>query len=331
MIAPRPFSIGALRVEKGVLAAPMCGATKLPFRRLARRFGADVTYTEMVKAHLVVEGSRKTLELLARGADEDAVGAQLCGGDPEVLARAAERVEALGFGLVDLNMGCPVKKVVQTGAGAALLRDPARVEAAVAACAQAVSIPVTAKIRSGWADYADAAVLARAVEAGGAAAIAIHGRTRAQRHEGEVDHEALARAKAAVSIPVIANGGVRNGEGAVRMLAETGCDAVMIGRGAYGRPWVFRDVARALRGEAPLPPPSGDALCDVVREHLEGMVELMGDHGVLVFRKYAGWYMTDPADAPLLDRAHRTREAAGMREVLAAWRERLTEPTLASG
>lgn len=316
------LAIGSIPLTHRVLAAPMCGATKLPYRRLARRFGADVVFTEMVKAHLVNEGSPRTLELLARGPEEEAVGAQLCGGEPEVLARAAARVEALGFALVDINMGCPVKKVVQSGAGAALLQDPARVEAVVAACRRAVSIPVTAKIRAGWADkgFADAATLARAVEAGGAALVTIHGRTRAQRHEGEVDAEALARAAAAVAIPVVANGGVVRGEDAARLLAATGCDAVMIGRGAYGRPWLFRDAARALAGLPPLPPPTAAAQVDLAAEHLEGMLELMGERGVLLFRKYASWYMSEPSDAPFRDRAHRVREPEAMRAVLADWR-----------
>lgn len=327
-----PRQVGPLTLRTRVLAAPMCGATKPPYRRMARRFGADVVFTEMVKAHLVVERHPKTLDLLARVPGEEPVGAQVCGADPDVLARAATILEELGFALVDINMGCPVRKVVQRGAGAALLRDPARVEAIVAACRRAVAIPVTAKIRSGWDDagFADPATLARAVEAGGGAWVTIHGRTRTQRHDGAVDTDGLAAAKAAVAIPVIANGGIRTGADAALLAARTGCDAVMIGRGAYGRPWLFRDAARALRGAAPLPEPTVAEVADLAREHLDGMVDLLGDHGVRVFRKAAGWYLVGPELADLRDRAHRTRDPATMRAILAEWR-RSARPAAAQG
>jgi tRNA-dihydrouridine synthase B len=323
---PRPaFSIGGrVPVFNRVLAAPMCGSSKLPYRRQARRFGADVVYTEMVKAKPLVRDDAKTLRLLVTEPDEAPCGPQVCGADPELLAAASERLQALGFPLVDLNMGCPVRKVVREGAGAALLQDPARIEAVVAACVRAVDVPVTVKVRSGWdhKGHIDAAEIARAAEAGGASLITIHGRIREQRHQGEVDFAALSRAKQAVTVPVVANGGVKTPADALRLLTETGCDAVMIGRGAQGQPWLFRDVARALAGRPPLPPPGPEAVCDLILDHLEGMLAIMGEHGVLAFRKYAAWYFKGYPEAPSFrDRTYRTRGADSMRELVAAWRQ----------
>ena len=320
------FTVGTVEVRNRVLAAPMCGSSKLPWRRQARRFGADLVFTEMVKAFPLVRDDRKTLELLHTEADEAPCGPQVCGADPELLARAAARLEALGFPLVDLNMGCPVRKIVAEGAGAALLKDPRRVEAVVRAAAGAVSVPVTVKLRSGWGaeTQVDAAELVRAAEAGGARMVTIHGRVPAQRHKGSVDLDAIARARAAVSIPVVANGGVESAEDALAMVRATGCDAVMIGRGAHGRPWLYRDVARALAGLPPLPEPGPDERCDLIQEHLSGMIELMGEHGVVAFRKYAAWYFRDlPRAAELRDRAHRTAGEAAMRALIEEWRGEL--------
>ncbi len=320
------FTIGGIPVLGRVLCAPMCGASKLPYRRMATRFGADVVYTEMIKAGALVRGCRKTRALLATTPDERNVAPQICGADPSELAGAAALLEQLGFPLVDLNMGCPVRKIVSSGAGAALLKDPAKVEALTRACVRAVGVPVTVKIRSGWDDrgHVDAAIVARAAEAGGAALVTVHGRARSEKHTGEIDYDALARAKRAVSIPVVGNGGIRGGDDALTMIRQTGCDAVMIGRGAYGRPWVFRDVARALAGLPPLPDPTLAEVAGLALEHLDGMVDLMGSHGVLVFRKYAAWYFKGaPHSAQFRDRAHRLREPEAMRELIVAWRVHL--------
>jgi tRNA-dihydrouridine synthase B len=314
---------GKIPIRFGVFAAPMCGASKLPYRRLARRHGADIVYTEMVKAYPLVRDDRKTKELLFSRPDEAPCGPQICGGDPDTMGRAAAVLEGMGFPLVDINMGCPVKRVVNEGAGAALLKDPKKVEAVIRACVSATTLPVTVKIRSGWdhQGHVDAAMLALAAEAGGASLITIHGRVRSQHHQGAVDFEGLARAKAAVRIPVVANGGVNSAEDAVHMVRATGCDGVMIGRGAYGRPWLFRDVARALAGLPLLPPTSGEGVCDIMSEHLEGMLELMGSYGVLLYRKYASWYFRDlPWGAHFRGRAYRTREPDDMRALLADWR-----------
>jgi tRNA-dihydrouridine synthase B len=321
---------GRISVANRVLAAPMCGTSKLPYRRIVRRLGADVVCTEMVKAHLVVAGCPRTEELLVTASDEEPCAAQVCGAEPEVVAEAARLLEGRGFPLIDINMGCPVRKVVRAGAGAALLRDPARVEQVVAACVAAVSVPVSVKIRSGWNQVrgqgeASAATLARAVEAGGAALLTVHGRSRDRRHQGQVDLDSLSAAKQAVAIPVVANGGVRSGQDAVSLLESTGCDAVMIGRGAHGRPWLFRDAARALAGLSPLPPPGPEQICRLIAEHLHGLVALLGPHGVLQFRKHAGWYFQagetvgEEQAESFRQRAYRLREEAAMTGLVAEW------------
>lgn len=313
---------GRVPVRNRVFAAPMCGSSKLPYREQARRFGADVVYTEMVKAKPLVRDDAKTLRLLETSAREAPCGAQVCGADPELLARASARLEALGFPLVDLNMGCPVRKIVREGAGSALLKDPARIEAVVRACVAAVDVPVTVKVRSGWGHqgHHDAATIARAAEAGGAALITIHARDREQRHDGPVDTEALAQAKAAVTVPVVANGGVASAAGAARLLRETGCDAVMIGRGAHGRPWLFRDAARALAGEAPLGAPGSAERQRLMAEHFEGLLELLGPRGVHLFRKHARWYFHSRPEAPeFVERLYRAQSAETVRELIAGW------------
>jgi tRNA-dihydrouridine synthase B len=323
--APVAFSIGPnLPIRNRVFAAPMCGASKLPYRRMARRYGADIAYTEMVKAYPLVRDDRRTKELLLTAADEAPCGPQICGGDPDTMGRAAAVLQGMGFPLVDINMGCPVRRIVNEGAGAALLKDPAKVEAVVRACVAAVSIPVTVKIRSGWSHqgHADATELARAVESGGAALLTIHGRPRTQHHSGAVDFRSIAAVKQAVSIPIVANGGINSAEDALTMVRETGCDGVMIGRGAYGKPWLFRDVARALAGLPALPPPGWDGICDIMEEHLEGMLAILGATGVRLYRKYASWYFRDLAyGAHFRDRAYRAKEPDEMRVLVRDWRD----------
>ena len=318
------FVLAGIPVFNRVLAAPMCGATKPPFRLQATRYGADLVYTEMVKAKPLTRRDPKTLELLARAPGETNCGPQICGSQPATLAEAARVLVELGFPLVDLNMGCPVRKIVASGAGAAMLKDPRRVEAALRACSDAVEVPVTVKLRSGWdhQGHADVVDLVRAAEAGGAALISIHARARSQRHEGEVDTAALARAKAAVSVPVVANGGIETGADARTLLERSGCDAVMIGRGAYGRPWIFRDAARAIAGEEALPAPEREVVCDLMLEHLRGMVALLGEHGVRVFRKYAGWYFVGE-EGPAVEyrrTAYRTSDPEAMAALIEAFR-----------
>jgi tRNA-dihydrouridine synthase B len=319
------FSLGEIEVKNGVLCAPICGATKVPYRQLAQRYGADLCYTEMITSAALVRSTERSFELARIGPDEQRVGAQICGSDAELLAEASRMLEARGFATIDLNAGCPVKKVVGQGSGAALMKDPARLEALVRAMSDAVSVPVTIKIRSGWSKGSVNAIdIARAAEQGGAGWVSIHGRPRSERHSGTVDFETMAEVKGAVSIPVIGNGGIFSPEDAVEMVEKTGCDAVMIGRGGFGRPWFFEDCARALRGEAQRPRPDARELEVILLEHLEGLLDLLGETmGVRSFRKVLSWYMRtgQPWATYFRDLAFRCKSRAEMLEIIAAWTE----------
>ncbi|MBI3723128.1 tRNA dihydrouridine synthase DusB [bacterium] len=310
-----PIRIGSVEIRNRVLAAPICGASKVPYRTLARRFGADLVYTEMVKAYPLVRGNdRRTLELLRTDPAEFPCVPQICGADEDVMADAARRLEQLGAPLIDINMGCPVPKVVKEGAGAALLREPARVERVVRACASAVGIPVTVKTRSGWDGREFTGIdAARAAEQGGARLITIHARTREQRHGGAPDLASIAAVRAAVGIPVVGNGGVVSAESALAMLRQTGCDAVMVGRGAFGRPWVFREIARAIRGEPPPERPSIDEVAEIVRWHLARTHETEPFRGHGLSRRYVAWYFREaPYGTFFRDRAFRTKDRGEM-------------------
>ena len=253
------FSIAQLPVDGVAVLAPMAGMTDLSFRGLCAAQGCPLVYTELVHARLLLEGARRSLQNVETGPDERPVGVQLYGQDPAVLAEAARWVEEhIPCDLIDLNMGCPVPKIVSRGAGAAIMRDPPLVERLVRSVADATSLPVTAKTRSGWDDTElNALEVGKAVEQGGGAALAVHARTRAQRHEGPVNWELLAEIKQTLSIPVIGNGGIVTPEGALAMRDATGVDAVMIGRGALGNPWIFGQIddlwhGRSVREPSPV-------------------------------------------------------------------------------
>lgn len=284
--------------------APLAGVSDRPFRTLCREMGAAFTYTEMVSAHGLLHGTHQTLSYLDRDPDETPFAVQIFASDPEVLARGAIAAVSAGAGIVDVNMACPVRKVCGTGAGAALARDPRAVEAAVRAIASAVAVPVTVKIRAGWdAASVNCLEVARAAEAGGAAAVALHGRTRAQGYAGQADWSLIRAVKAAVSVPVLGSGDVWSADDALRMRAETGCDAVLVARGACGNPWIFAELRAAERGAPRPPPPSreawGDTLGRHVRLQVEHRIRLAGGsedagaserHAVRALRKHLLWY-----------------------------------------
>lgn len=246
------FRIHQLHVNGVAVLAPMAGMTDISFRRLCAELGCPLVYTELVHARLLLEGARRSLQNVETAPDERPVGVQLYGQDPDVLAEAARWVEEhIVCDLIDLNMGCPVPKIVSRGAGAAIMRNPPLVERLVRSVSDAVSLPVTAKTRSGWDDSElNALEVGKAVEQGGGKALAVHARTRAQRHEGPVNWDLLAEIKEALSIPVIGNGGVTTPEHALRMREATGVDAVMVGRGALGNPWLFGQIDDLWHGRA---------------------------------------------------------------------------------
>jgi tRNA-dihydrouridine synthase B len=266
--------IGPYHFQGRFFLAPLAGVSDRPFRKICRDMGAAFTYTEMVSAHGLAYGSAQTESYLDRDPEESPFAVQIFAADPEWLARGAEAAVRHGAGIVDINMACPVKKVCGTGAGAALAREPERVLAAVRAVKDAAGVPVTVKIRAGWDETGINCVdVARAAEAGGAAAVALHGRTRAQMYSGKARWELVRAVKDAVAIPVLGSGDVWTAADALRMAEETRCDAVLVARGACGNPWIFRDLAAAERGLPPPGPPDRDEWVEVVLRHVTLQIE----------------------------------------------------------
>jgi tRNA-dihydrouridine synthase B len=268
------MQIGPYTFSGRFFLAPLAGVSDRPFRAICRSMGASFAYTEMVSAHGLVHGSVQTESYLDREPDEDPFAVQIFAAEPEVLARGAAIAVQAGAGIIDVNMACPVKKVCGSGAGAALGRDPRLVEAAVREIRTAVPVPVTVKIRAGWDDAeVNCVEVARAAEAGGASAVALHGRTRAQLYSGRARWELVRAVKQAVSIPVLGSGDVWTAADALRMRAETGCDAVLVARGACGNPWIFRELRAAERGEPAPPPTTRDEWVDTVLRHVRLQTE----------------------------------------------------------
>lgn len=280
-------AIGNVKLASPWLLAPMAGFTDAAMRTLCEEQGAALTYTEMVSAKGLYYGSSKTEEItyIPEGAGPTAI--QIFGSEPDVMAYAARALDDLPNAVLDINMGCPVPKVVRNGEGSALMKDPGLVYDIVKAAVGAASKPVTVKIRKGFEEgRANAAEVARAAEAAGCAAVAVHGRLRSEYYSGKADRSIIKEVKEAVSIPVIASGDVTDAESGMSMLRETGCDMVMIGRGALGNPWLFRDLNAAYRGEPAPPAPSDEEKIAMMARHLEMICELKGERtGVKEFRK----------------------------------------------
>ena len=307
------MKIRDLPLENPVLLAPMAGVTNRPFRVMARRHGCALTATEMIAADFLVRQSPARREAHRVRPEERPMALQVMGADPAVMAEAARICEGLGADVVDVNMGCPVRKVVGRGGGAALLRDPSRAARIVAAMAAAVRIPVTAKIRAGWGEEGcpSAPAVARELERAGASALSVHGRTREQQYRGSVDADLIAGVKRAVSIPVAANGDVLRPADARRLLEATGADAVMIGRGAIGNLWIFRAAAAVLAGKPEPPRPTAAERLAEFREHFEGLLSAEGEWtAVRRMRKYAPYYATGVAGARAFRAAVNREEAA---------------------
>ena len=285
------MKIGAYVLDAAVFVAPMAGITDRPFRRLARRFGAALAVSEMVSSRPELRASRKTLLRLDHAGEPGPVSVQIAGSDPAMLADAARFNVERGAQIIDINMGCPAKKVCNVAAGSALLSDENLVARIVESVVAAVDVPVTVKIRTGPnPQRRNAGRVAAIIEAAGAQALAIHGRTRACMFEGNAEYDTIAEVKARVRIPVIANGDISTPEQAKRVLELTGADAIMIGRAAPGRPWLFREITHYVATGAKLSPPSARERAAVLVEHLDGLYDLYGDEqGARVARKHIGW------------------------------------------
>lgn len=268
------MQIGPYTFSGRFFLAPLAGVSDRPFRALCREMGAAMTYTEMVSAWGLANGTEQTASYLDRDPDEKPFAVQIVAAEPEMLARGAEVAARAGADIVDINMACPVRKVCSGGAGAALMRDPAAAERAVRAVSAAAAVPVSVKLRAGWDDSSVNCVeVARAAEAGGAAAVALHGRTRAQMYSGRARWDLVRAVKAAVGIPVLGSGDVWTAADAVRMRRETGCDAVLVARGACGNPWIFRELRAAEAGQTAPGPPSRDEWAALVLRHVHLQVE----------------------------------------------------------
>jgi nifR3 family TIM-barrel protein len=281
--------------RRGVCLAPMAGVADRAMRELCVAEGAAFCVGEMVSAKGLVMGDGNSDALMRHGAAEGVFGVQLFGSDPEILATAVTRALAHRPAFIDVNMGCPAPKIAHAGAGAALMRDPGLCEKIIYACVRAAepeNIPVSAKMRSGWDDRSiNAPDVARACAAGGAAFLTVHGRTRAQMYAPPVDFAVIAAVKAAAEIPVIGNGDVADGPGAARMLEETGCDMVMVGRAAQGRPWVMRQITSYLARGKVISDPSPARRMDVMLDHVRRLCAYKGDYiGLREARKHAAWY-----------------------------------------
>lgn len=287
------LQIGNLILDNPFFLAPLAGITDAPMRRLCKRQGAALTFSEMVSGKGLWYKDKNTGRLLYTYEDERPVAFQIFGHEPEVMAFTARELEKFPAAAIDINMGCPVPKIVKNGEGSALLRDPDLVYDIVSAVVKNTTKPVTAKIRAGWdSGSINAVEIAHALSAAGASAITVHGRTREQYYSGKADWNIIAAVKEAVDIPVIGNGDVTCGRSAVAMLKQTGCDFVMIGRAALGNPWIFREALAAWKGEELPPRPSVEEKKEMMLCHLQDLADIKGEYAaVREMRKHVGWYL----------------------------------------
>lgn len=320
--------IGDVCIPNSVVSAPMAGVTDKTSRLLAREAGCGLVYTEMVSDKALIFANKRTERIINLAGEQPPIAVQIFGSDPEFMAEAAEIVVGFGASIIDINMGCPAPKIVRNCEGSALMRDLPLARKIIKAVVNRVSVPVTVKMRKGWDDTSiNALDLAVIAEDEGVAAITIHGRTRAQYYSGQADWEIIERVKSRVEIPVIGNGDIWEPQDAGRMLELTGCDGVMIGRGAMGNPWIFKRTAKYLETGHLLPEPSAMERIQMAIRHLEMIIEDKGEHvGVREMRKHAAWYlkgMKDSAKAREIFNHAKTKEE--FENILYTYKARLNE------
>ena len=318
------LKIGNIEIDGNLVLGPMAGVTDLPFRMLCKEQGADLLYTEMVSAKGIMYNNKNTEELLHIGDEERPVSLQFFGSDPVIMSEMARKIENRNFDILDINMGCPVPKVVNNGEGSALMKNPVLAGEIIRAVSGAIGKPVSVKIRKGFGrDECNAVEIAKIAEDSGAALIAVHGRTREQYYSGTADWDVIRQVKEAVSIPVIGNGDIFTPEDAKRMLEETGCDGLMLARGVRGNPWLFAQVKAYLQDGRRMERPEAGELIAMIERHAGLLIEEKGEYmGIRQMRKHVAWYTAGyPESAKLRNRVNEIESMESLRGLLKEYRQ----------